>query len=119
MARVWRCILAVVVLICVSLLDSTEAVGGAKSRPRPQRRPKKPKVAPIDAIQSVQSINMMQVRNWRLRYRHSSRCVYDLNDAAFPAVFLVDFKLVQLQNQTGGESRMVYQMWACFISIQC
>lgn len=101
MTGVWRCILAAVLLMCVSLLDSTEAVGGAKSRPRPQRRPKKPKVDPIDAIQSVRNINMQQVRNWRLRYRHSSQYVYELNAAAFPAVFLVGVELVQLQSQIG------------------
>ncbi|KAI4806640.1 hypothetical protein KUCAC02_017457 [Chaenocephalus aceratus] len=48
MAGVWRCV-AAAVLMCVCLWDSTEAVGGAVSRPRPQRtRHKKPKVELID-----------------------------------------------------------------------
>lgn len=51
-------------LMCVYLWDSAEAVGGAKSRPRPQRRPpKKPKITPIDLTQPEQDIDIERVRN--------------------------------------------------------
>lgn len=64
MAGLWRCILVVVMLMCVYLWDSAEAVGGAKSRPRPQRRPpKKPKITPIDLTQPKQDIDIERVRN--------------------------------------------------------
>lgn len=63
MAGVWRYMLAAVVLISASMLDPAEAVGGAKSRPRPQRRPpKKPKVEPTDATPPAQNIDMQRVR---------------------------------------------------------
>lgn len=66
MAGVWRYMLAAVVLIYASMLDPAEAVGGAKSRPRPQRRPpKKPKVEPTDANLSAQNVDMQRVRMQR------------------------------------------------------
>lgn len=56
--------LAVVALMCVSLWGSTEAVGGARSRPRAQRRPpKKPKVDPIDVTPPALNIDIQRVRN--------------------------------------------------------
>lgn len=71
MAGVWRyTLVVVVVLMCVCLWGSSEAVGGAKSRPRPQRRPpKEPKVDPIDVTPPAQNINMQQVRNEGKRLR--------------------------------------------------
>lgn len=64
MAAVWRCMLALVVLMFLCLWGSTQAVGGAKSRPRPQRRPrKKPKVEPIDVTPPAQNIDIERVRN--------------------------------------------------------
>lgn len=64
MAGVWRCMLAVLVLL--SLWASTEAVGAAKSRPRPQRRrPKKPKVDLADVTPPAQNIDIERVRNQR------------------------------------------------------
>ncbi|KAM9332611.1 complement component C8 gamma chain [Pholidichthys leucotaenia] len=56
MARLWCCMLAVLVLMCVCLWSSTEAVGGAKSRPKPQRR----RQATEKAIElaSAQSMNL-------------------------------------------------------------
>lgn len=66
MAGVWCYTLAAVVLICASMLDPAEAVGGAKSRPRPQRRPpKKPKVEPTDATLPAQNVDMQRVRKRR------------------------------------------------------
>lgn len=49
----------------VCLWATTEAVGGAKSRPRPKRRPrKKPKVDPIDLTPPQKNIDIQQVRYW-------------------------------------------------------
>lgn len=63
MAAVWCRMLAVVLLMCVCLWGSSEAVGGAKSRPRPQiRPPKKPKTNPIDETPPAQNIDIKQVR---------------------------------------------------------
>ena len=59
--------------MCVCLWGSTEAVGGAVSRPRPQRRPpKKTKVDPIDVIPSAQNIDIQRVRNERKRHSYRS-----------------------------------------------
>lgn len=64
MAGVWRCV-AAAVLMCVCLWDSTEAVGGAVSRPRLQRtRHKKPKVELIDLAPVAQSVDIQQVNHW-------------------------------------------------------
>ena len=56
--------LAAAVLMCVCLWDSTEAVGGAVSRPRPQRpRRPKPKVDPIDLAPAAQNVDIQQVNH--------------------------------------------------------
>lgn len=56
--------------MCVSMGGPTEAVGGARSRPRPQKRPpKKPKVEPTDATPLAQNVDMERVRRWRTTYR--------------------------------------------------
>lgn len=74
MAAAWYRVLVVVVLL-MSLLGSTAAVGGAVSRPRPQRRPpKKPKVEPIDVTPPAPDIDIQQVRNWRHRQKSSTLC---------------------------------------------
>lgn len=55
------------VLVLLSLWASTEAVGAARSRPRPQRRrPKKPKVDLADVTPPpAQNIDIERVRNQR------------------------------------------------------
>lgn len=76
MAGVWHYMLAAVVLMCVSMWDPTEAVGGARSRPRPQRRPpKKPKVEPTDVTPLAQNIDMEQVKMWRRCRSHTEHRV--------------------------------------------
>lgn len=63
MAGVWRCTLTLTLLMFVCLWATTEAVGGAKSRPRPKRRPrKKPKVDTIDLTPPQKNIDIQQVR---------------------------------------------------------
>lgn len=70
MAGVWRYLLAAVILICASMLDPAEAVGGAKSRPRPQKRPpKKPKVEPTDSTPPAQNVDMQRVRRMQITHR--------------------------------------------------
>ncbi|XP_022045703.1 complement component C8 gamma chain [Acanthochromis polyacanthus] len=80
MAGLWRCMLVVVLLMCVCLWDSTEAVGGAKSRPRPQKRPpKKPKVDPIDLAQPAQNIDLQQMTGTWYLLNTASKCSYLIN----------------------------------------
>ncbi|XP_026220155.1 complement component C8 gamma chain [Anabas testudineus] len=77
MAGVWRCMLAVVFLMCVCLWGSSEAVGGAKSRPRPQRRPpKKPKVNPVDVPSAAQNIDLQQMTGTWYLLNIASKCPY-------------------------------------------
>ncbi|CAK6951848.1 complement component C8 gamma chain [Scomber scombrus] len=80
MAGVWRCMLTVVVLMCVCLWGSTEAVGGARSRPRPQRRPrKKPKVDPIEQTPPTPNINIQQMTGTWYLLITASKCSYLIN----------------------------------------
>ncbi|XP_073344815.1 complement component C8 gamma chain [Pagrus major] len=80
MAGVWRFMLAVVVLMCVCLWASTEAVGGAVSRPRPQRRPpKKTKVDPIDVTPSAQNIDIQRMTGVWYLLNTASKCSYLIN----------------------------------------
>ncbi|KAF7668130.1 hypothetical protein LDENG_00031110 [Lucifuga dentata] len=77
MAGVWRCIWVVVVLMCVCLWGFTEAVGGAKSRPRPQRRPrKKPKFDPIDVTPPAQNIDIQQMGGTWFLLNSASKCSF-------------------------------------------
>lgn len=72
--------LAVVALMCVCLWDSTEAVGGAVSRPRPQRRPrKKPKVEPIDVTPAAQNVDIQQMTGTWYLLNTASKCSYLIN----------------------------------------
>lgn len=72
--------LAVVALMCVCLWDSTEAVGGAVSRPRPQRRPrKKPKVEPIDVAPAAQNVDIQQMTGTWYLLNTASKCSYLIN----------------------------------------
>ncbi|XP_008299593.1 complement component C8 gamma chain [Stegastes partitus] len=80
MAGLWRCMLAVVLLMLVCLWGITEAVGGARSRPRPQRRPhKKPKVEPIDLAQPAPSIDIQQITGTWYLLNTASKCSHLIN----------------------------------------
>ncbi|KAM9337220.1 complement component C8 gamma chain [Symphorus nematophorus] len=90
MAGVWHCMVAVVALMC--LWDSTEAVGGAVSRPRPQRRPpKKPKVAPIDLTPPAQNIDLQRMTGTWYLLNTASKCSYLINhgSAVEPTVMTI------------------------------
>ncbi|KAA8580865.1 hypothetical protein FQN60_013823 [Etheostoma spectabile] len=77
MAGVWRFMLAVVVLMCLCLWGSTEAVGGAVSRPKPQKRPpKKPKVDPIELIPAAQNVDIQQMAGTWYLLNTASKCSY-------------------------------------------
>ncbi|KAM9839681.1 complement component C8 gamma chain [Aulostomus maculatus] len=80
MAGVWQCMLIVVVLIVVCLWGSVGAVGGAKSRPRPQRRPhKKTKVEPADLTPPAQNIDIKQMTGTWYLLNTASKCSYLMN----------------------------------------
>uniref|UniRef100_A0A3Q3GYI5 Complement C8 gamma chain n=1 Tax=Labrus bergylta TaxID=56723 RepID=A0A3Q3GYI5_9LABR len=80
MVGVWRWMLAVVGLMCVCLWGSTEAVGGAVSRPRPQRRPpKKPKVDPIDLTPPAQNIDIQRMAGRWYLLNTASKCSFLIN----------------------------------------
>ncbi|KAK5850194.1 hypothetical protein PBY51_014463 [Eleginops maclovinus] len=80
MAGAWRCMLAAVALMCVCFWESTEAVGAAVSRPRPQRpRPKKPKVDPIDLAPAAQNIDIQQMTGTWYLLNMASKCSYLIN----------------------------------------
>ncbi|XP_010765051.1 complement component C8 gamma chain [Notothenia coriiceps] len=80
MAGVWHCMLAAAVLMCVCLWDSTEAVGGAASRPRPQRpRRKKPKVDPIDLAPAAQNVDIQQMTGTWYLLITASKCSHLIN----------------------------------------
>lgn len=83
--------LAVVLLMVVSMWDPAEAVGGARSRPRPQRRPpKKPKVEPTDATPLAQNIDMEQVRTWRSCRSHTEQKVPTFYHSSILFDFLIE-----------------------------
>ncbi|XP_034038225.1 complement component C8 gamma chain [Thalassophryne amazonica] len=77
MAAVWRRVVLLAVLTCVCLWGSTEGIGGAKSRPRPQRRPrKKPKIEPVDQIVPAQNIDLQQMSGTWYLLNTASKCSY-------------------------------------------
>ncbi|XP_019942998.1 complement component C8 gamma chain [Paralichthys olivaceus] len=80
MAGVWRCMLATMIVLCVCLWGSSEAVGGAKSRPRPQRRPpKKPKVDSVDVIPPAENIDIERMTGTWYLLNVASKCSYLIN----------------------------------------
>lgn len=61
--------------MCVCLWGTTEAVGGARSRPRPQRRPpKKPKVDPIEETPPAQNIDIQRMTGTWYLLNTASKC---------------------------------------------
>ncbi|XP_028290536.1 complement component C8 gamma chain isoform X2 [Gouania willdenowi] len=75
MVVVWRCVLVMLVVMCACLCGYTEAVGGAKSRQRPQRRPpKEPKVEPVDQLIPTQNINIPQMTGKWYLLNVASKC---------------------------------------------
>ncbi|XP_041670450.1 complement component C8 gamma chain [Cheilinus undulatus] len=80
MAGLRCCVLAVVALSAICLWDSSEAVGGAVSRPRPQRRPpRKPKVNPIDLTPSAQNTDIQRMTGRWYLLNTASKCSYLIN----------------------------------------
>ncbi|KAM3860420.1 complement component C8 gamma chain [Diretmus argenteus] len=77
MAGVWRYTMVVVMCMCLCLWETTDAVGGAKSRPRLQRRPpKKPKVNPIEQTPPAQNVNIQQMGGTWYLLNSASKCSY-------------------------------------------
>ncbi|KAG7524975.1 hypothetical protein JOB18_019946 [Solea senegalensis] len=80
MAGLRRVLLVTMVLWCVCLWGVSDAVGGAKSRPRPQRRPrKKPKVEPIDVTPPAQNIDIQRMMGRWYLLNTASKCSYLMN----------------------------------------
>ncbi|XP_017283940.1 complement component C8 gamma chain [Kryptolebias marmoratus] len=80
MAGVCWCVLAAVLLLSVCLWVPSEAVGGAKSRPKPQRRPpKKPKVNPVDSTPPAQNTDIQQMTGTWYLLNTASKCSYLIN----------------------------------------
>uniref|UniRef100_A0AAY5L8W3 Lipocalin/cytosolic fatty-acid binding domain-containing protein n=1 Tax=Esox lucius TaxID=8010 RepID=A0AAY5L8W3_ESOLU len=74
MVGLWRWV-TVVTVACVCLWGAAEAVGGAKSRPRPQRRPqKKPKVNPVEEILPPGDINIQDMSGTWYLVSAASKC---------------------------------------------
>ncbi|XP_068604227.1 complement component C8 gamma chain [Brachionichthys hirsutus] len=79
MVGVWRIVVAVVAL-GVCFWGSTEAVGGAKSRPRPQRRPpKKPKIDSVSLTPPAQNVDIQRMTGTWYLLNTASKCAYLMN----------------------------------------
>ncbi|XP_070784557.1 complement component C8 gamma chain [Enoplosus armatus] len=79
MAGAWHCMLAVVLMYYVCLCGSSEAVGGARSRRRLERRSKKPKVNFIDVIPPAQNIDIQRMTGTWYLLNTASKCSYLIN----------------------------------------
>ncbi|XP_037136024.1 complement component C8 gamma chain [Syngnathus acus] len=115
MAGVWRCTLTVAVLMFVCLWGSTEAVGGAKSRPRPKRRPrKKPKVDPIDATPPQQNIDIQQMTGTWYLLNTASKCSFLINHGTKVEPTVMTLTLSTTSDQTlsvSTKTRHNHQCW--------
>ncbi|KAK2859367.1 hypothetical protein Q5P01_003987 [Channa striata] len=113
MVGVWRCMLAVVLLMC--LWGSSEAVGGAKSRPRPQRRPpKKPKINPIDVTPPAQNIDIQQMTGRWYLLNSASKCTYLINHGTKVEPTVINLTYSITSNQTvsvSTKTRHNHQCW--------
>ncbi|XP_070302758.1 complement component C8 gamma chain [Salvelinus sp. IW2-2015] len=107
MTGVWQCV-TMLMVVCVCLWGSAEAIGGAKSRPRPQRRPiKKPKVNPIDDTPPAQNIDIQQVGTRVCLFVCVCVCKHDLTTTAQtqPACELLSYLSVSTT------TRLNHQCW--------
>uniref|UniRef100_A0A672GT86 Complement component 8, gamma polypeptide n=1 Tax=Salarias fasciatus TaxID=181472 RepID=A0A672GT86_SALFA len=113
MAGAWRCTLAVVVLVCV--WSYTEAVGGAVSRPRPQRRPpKKPKVEPIDVAQPASNVDIQRMTGTWYLLITASKCSFLINHGTKvePTVMTLTFSSESDQKlSVSTKTRHNHQCW--------
>nr|XP_015810854.2 complement component C8 gamma chain [Nothobranchius furzeri] len=75
MMGVCRCVLVVLALLC--LWVPAEAIGGARSRPKPQRRPPtKPKDNPLDSTPPPQNIDIHRMTGTWYLLNAASKCSY-------------------------------------------
>ncbi|XP_056290070.1 complement component C8 gamma chain [Pseudoliparis swirei] len=113
MAGVWRCVLPVVMLMFVCLWGSAEAVGGARSRPRLQRRPpKKPKVDPVDLIPAAQNIDIQQMTGTWYLLNTASKCSYLINHGTKVEPTVVTLTLSPEQTlSVSTKTRRNHQCW--------
>ncbi|XP_018557494.1 complement component C8 gamma chain [Lates calcarifer] len=115
MAGVWQRMLAMMLLMCVCLWGSSEAVGGAKSRPRPQRRPpKKPKVEPIDVTPPAQNIDIQRMTGIWYLLNTASKCSYLMNHGTKVEATVMTLTYSSASNQTlsvSTKTRHNHQCW--------
>nr|AIN76758.1 complement component 8 gamma subunit [Oplegnathus fasciatus] len=114
MAGGWRCMLAVVALMCVCLSGSTDAVGGARSRPRPQRRPKKPKVEPVDVTPPAQNIDIQRMTGIWYLLNTASKCSYLINHGTQVEPTVMNLTRSSASDQTlsvSTKTRHNHQCW--------
>ncbi|XP_077364894.1 complement component C8 gamma chain [Festucalex cinctus] len=115
MAGVWRCMITVAVLMFVCLWGATEAVGGAKSRPRPKRRPrKKPKVDPIDLTPPQTNINIQQMTGTWYLLNTASKCSFLINHGTKVEPTVMTLTLPTTSDQSllvSTKTRHNYQCW--------
>ncbi|KAF3703494.1 Complement component C8 gamma chain Precursor [Channa argus] len=115
MAGMWRCMPAVVLLMYLCLWGSSEAVGGAKSRPRPQRRPpKKPKIEPIDVTPKSQNIDIQQMTGRWYLLNTASKCSYLINHGTKVEPTVINLTYSVTSNQTlsvSTKTRHNHQCW--------
>ncbi|XP_061878006.1 complement component C8 gamma chain [Entelurus aequoreus] len=114
MAGVWKCSLALAVLI-ICLWGASEAVGGAKSRPRPKRRPrKKTKVDPVDLTPPQKNIDVQQMTGTWYLLNTASKCSYlmDHGTKVEPTVMTLTFSPTSAQTLlVSTKTRHNHQCW--------
>ncbi|NP_001117880.1 complement component C8 gamma chain precursor [Oncorhynchus mykiss] len=114
MTGVWQCV-TMLMVVCVCLWGSAEAIGGAKSRPRPQRRPpKKPKVNPIDDTPPAQNIDIQQMGGPWYLVNAASKCNFLMKNGLKVEATVMTLTSPSSQNPTLSVStttRLNHQCW--------
>ncbi|XP_057680849.1 complement component C8 gamma chain [Corythoichthys intestinalis] len=115
MAGVRILMLTLGVLMFVCLWGATEAVGGAKSRPRPQRRPrKKPKVDPIDVTPPQKNVDIQQMTGTWYLLNMASKCSYLINHGTKVEPTLMTLTMSPTSDQSllvNTKTRHNHQCW--------
>ncbi|XP_061820739.1 complement component C8 gamma chain [Nerophis lumbriciformis] len=115
MAGVWKCSLTLAVLMFICLWGASEAVGGAKSRPRPKRRPrKKTKVDPVDLTPPQKNIDIQQMTGTWYLLNTASKCSYlmDHGTKVEPTVMTLTFSPTSAQTLlVSTKTRHNHQCW--------
>ncbi|KAM9826952.1 complement component C8 gamma chain [Neosynchiropus ocellatus] len=112
MARIRAFVLNAAILSALCLWGVTEAVGGAVSRPRPQRRPsKKPKVDPIDLTPPPQNINIQQMTGTWYLLNVASKCLHLINHGTKVEPTVMTLTLQDQTMLVSTKTRHNHQCW--------